>query len=134
MFGQKTKMPEHLQHGLIAIVDDDEYARAGLEALFASLGQNTAVFASAEEYLASDERHGTSCLILDVHLPGMSGPDLLAHLIAAARCPPIVFVTALFEEHVQKRVTEAGALGYLTKPFSEKALLSCIEKAYAAIA
>jgi FixJ family two-component response regulator len=83
-------------------------------------------FASAEDYLASNTTESTACLILDVHLPGMNGPELQARLLAGAHCPPTVFVTGRFEEHVRKRVTEAGALGYLIKPCDVKALLHCI--------
>jgi CheY-like chemotaxis protein len=116
------------ENELIAIVDDDECARSGLSTLLESLGYRTATFASAEEFLASDMRADTVGLILDVHLPGMSGPDLQAALIAETRCPPTVFVTGRFEEQVRQRVTEAGALDYLMKPCSEKALLDCIGK------
>jgi CheY-like chemotaxis protein len=126
--GKADNDPQHLHNELVAIVDDDEYARSGLSALIKSLGHRTAMFASAEEYLASDMSESPACLILDVHLPGMSGPDLQGHLITDAHYPPIVFVTGRFEEHVRKRVTEAGALGYLTKPCYEKALLNCIGK------
>lgn len=115
-----------LQNELIAIVDDDEYARRGLETLIESLGHRAATFASAEEYLASDIKKSTSCLILDVHLPGMSGPDLQAHLITEGRCPPAIFVTGRSEEHVRQRVMQAGALGYFIKLCDEHALLSCI--------
>jgi CheY-like chemotaxis protein len=119
--------PKRLYDKMIAIVDDDEYARLGLAAFIESLGYNAATFASAEEYLASDlSIDNTVCLILDVHLPGMSGPCLQAQLIADARCPPTVFVTGRFEEHVQKQVIAAGALGYLTKPCNEKTLQHCI--------
>lgn len=114
------------QNELITIVDDDEYARAGLRALIESLGHRAATFASAEDYLASDVRESASCLILDVHLLGMSGPDLQAHLIAQGRCPPTIFVTGRFEEHVRKRVMQAGALGYFIKLCNEYALLNCI--------
>jgi CheY-like chemotaxis protein len=114
------------QNGLITIVDDDECARAGLRDLIESLEYRAATFASAEEYLASDIRESTALLILDVHLLGLSGPDLQAHLIADRCCPPTVFVTGRFEEQVRKRVTEAGALGYLIKPWNETALLNCI--------
>lgn len=113
---------------LIAIVDDDQYARSGLGFLIESLGCREITFVSAEDYLASDMRENNACLILDVHLPGMSGPDLQAYLIAEGRCPPLIFVTGRFEEDVRKRVIEAGALGYLTKPCNE-ALLHCIGKA-----
>lgn len=128
---QRSGDPTHFQGELIAIVDDDGYARAGLRALIESLGHRAATFASAEDYLASGASQSAACLILDVHLPGMSGPDLQAHLIAARRYPPIIFATGRFEEHVRKRVIEAGALGYLTKPWSETALLDCIGKVFA---
>lgn len=123
---QTDDAPESLRNELISIVDDDEYARAGLRTLVESLGHRTAAFASAEEYLASDIRENTSYLILDVHLPGMSGPDLQAHLITEGRCPPTIFVTGHFEEQVRKRAIEAGALGYFIKPCSEHALFNCI--------
>jgi FixJ family two-component response regulator len=115
-----------LQIELIVIIDDDEYARTGLRTLIESWGHKAAAFASAEEYLASNIREITSCLILDVHLLGMSGPDLQARLIANGYCPPTVFVTGRFDEQTQKRVTEAGALGYLLKPCNDTSLLDCI--------
>lgn len=123
--------PQCRQNKLVAIVDDDGYARAGLCALIESLGYGAATFASAEDYLKSGTRENTACLILDVHLPGISGPDLQAHLIAAGHCPPTVFATGRFEEHVRKRVIEAGAVGYLAKPCSEKVLLDCIGRVFA---
>lgn len=123
---QANNDPKDLQNELVAIVDDDEYARAGLRALIESLGYRAATFAAAEEYLASHMRESAACLILDVHLPGMSGPDLQAHLITEGRCPPTIFVTGRFEEHVRKRVVEAGALGYFIKLCNEHALLNCI--------
>ena len=117
---------KHPENSLIAIVDDDECVRSGLSALIESLGYRVEAFASAEDYLASNVTERTACLILDVHLPGVSGPDLQAHLLAGARCPPTVFVTGRFEEHVRNRVTAAGALGYLIKPCDEAAVLDCI--------
>lgn len=114
------------QNELIAIVDDDEYAREGLRTLIESLRHRAATFASAEEYLASDVKESPSCLILDVHLPGMSGPDLQAHLITEGRCPPTIFVTGRFEEPVRTRVMQARALGYFIKLCDEHALLNCI--------
>jgi FixJ family two-component response regulator len=120
--------PGRVQKELIAIVDDDEYARLGLRALIEALGRRAAEFVTAEEYLASNVRESAACLILDVHLPGMSGPDLQAHLVAEAHCPPTVFVTGRFEEDVRKRVIAAGALGYLIKPCSDAALLNCLGK------
>jgi CheY-like chemotaxis protein len=113
----------------IAIVDDDQWAREGFNALIASLGHSAATFISAEEYLASEFKLYAACLIVDVHLPGMSGPDLQAHLVAEGCTVPIVFVTALFDERVRERVIEAGALGYLVKPCDESALISCLVQA-----
>lgn len=126
--------PRYLPNDLITIVDDDECARSGLMTLVESLGYRVAAFASAEDYLASDMRERTACLISDVYMPGMNGPDLQAHLVAEGRCPPIVFVTGRFEEHVRQRVTAAGALGYLTKPCNQGALLDCIGKVHHAAA
>src|ERR1700739_600063 len=114
---------------LIASVDDDQGARDGLSALFDSLGYRSAVFASAEEYLSSKLKADTGCLILDVHLPGMSGPDLQSLLVVDGNCTPIVFVTGRFEQNIRSRVIAAGALDYLIKPFIEKAVVDCIEKA-----
>ena len=125
--GNTGRDARHRKNELIAIVDDDEYALSGLEDLIESAGYKAATFVSAEDYVAADLIERTVCLILDVHLPGMSGPDLQAHLIAEGRCPPIIFLTGRFEEQVRKRVIEAGALGYLTKPGNE-ALLNCIGK------
>src|ERR1700758_3066625 len=96
--GKPGNDPKRVQSELIAIVDDDECARSGLRALIESFGYRVAAFASAEEYLASDMRESTA-LILDVYMPGMSGPDLQAHLIAGGRCPPTIFATGRFEEH-----------------------------------
>jgi FixJ family two-component response regulator len=124
--GQTNSDPRRLQNELVAIVDDDEYARAGLRALIESLGYRAATFATAEEYLTSHMTESTACLILDVHLPGMSGPDLQAHLITEGRSPPTIFVTGRFEENVRKRVVAAGALGYFIKLSNEHALLNCI--------
>ena len=126
--GNADNGPKRLQDALIAVIDDDEYARSGLSILIEALGYRAATFASAEDYLASHMSERAACLVLDVHLLGMSGPDLQARLVADACCPPIVFVTGRFEEHVRKRVTELGALGYLTKSGNDKALLDCIEK------
>ena len=122
---------ERLENKLIAIVDDDKYARSGLSVLIESLGYRPATFASAEDFLAASMREDTACLILDVHMPGMSGPDLQAHLIAEGRCPPTVFITGHFDEHVRRRVIKAGAISYLTKLGSADAIADSIGKAFA---
>ncbi len=114
---------------VIVLVDDDEGIREGLQALLHALDYSSAAFELAEQFLSSKLRADTGCLILDVHLPGMSGPELQSLLIKAENCPPIVFITAGVEQDVRSRVIAAGALDYLIKPFTAKALINCIEKA-----
>ena len=121
-----------LDNELIAIIDDDQSTHDGLNALFESLGYRSAVFSSAEEYLSSELKADTRCLILDVHLLGMSGPDLQLHLIAGGNCTPIVFMTGRFEQNVRNRVIAAGAIDYLIKPIFEKSIIDCVEKALGA--
>lgn len=130
--GKTGNDPKRFQHKQIVVVDDDECARSALSMLIESRGYRAATFASAEQYLASNMRDSTAYLILDVHLLGMSGPDLHAHLIAAGCCPPTIFVTGRCEEQVRKRVIEAGALAYLNKPCSEKTLFDCFDEALCA--
>lgn len=120
---------QHAQEALIAIVDDDPWACEGMNSFVESLGYRGAMFMSAEQYLGSSLKQRTGCLILDVHLCGMSGPDLQARLLADGYRTPVIFVTALFEERVRVRVIEAGALGYLTKPCDETVLTNCLERA-----
>lgn len=117
------------RNALIAIVDDDPWAGEGMNSFVVSLGYLGVTFVSAEAYLKSKLKERIQCLILDVHLGGMSGPELQARLLADGYCTPIIFVTAKFEEHVRDRVMEAGALGYLTKPCDETTLLNCLEQA-----
>lgn len=120
---------KHARNALVAIVDDDQWAREGMNSFVASLGYFGATFMSAEDYLGSNLRQRTGCLILDVHLCGMSGPDLQVRLLADGDCTPIIFVSAHFEGHVCDRVMQAGAFGYLTKPCDERALINCLERA-----
>jgi FixJ family two-component response regulator len=114
---------------LVAIVDDDLHARDGLNEFVQSLGYKSAAFTSAEDYLNSTLNGDTACLILDVNLPGMSGPDLQARLAEDGCCTPIIFWTGRFDEAVRSRVLSAGALAYLAKPGDEKELSDCIKTA-----
>ena len=114
---------------LISIVDDDEPTRDATEALIRSLGYSVATFASAEEYLRSDCAESSSCLITDLQMPGMSGADLQDRLIADGCHMPIIFMTAFSEEKTRARVLEAGALGFLSKPFSDESLIRWLDKA-----
>lgn len=87
------------------------------------------VFASGEEFLLSGRLHDTSCLVLDVHMPGMNGLELQSHLAGAGYRIPIIFVTAYSDERTRALALEAGAVAFLYKPFSEEALLNGIHSA-----
>lgn len=114
---------------LISIIDDDESVREGMQRLVCSLGYATATFASAEEYLREGRWGDTSCLITDVKMPGMSGVEMQNRLIAEGNSTPVIFVTAFPDEKIRERALEAGAFGFLSKPFNENCLIACLEKA-----
>jgi FixJ family two-component response regulator len=117
------------QNPLISIIDDDEAVRAATENLVRSLGFGASTFASAEEFLQSDWVGETSCLITDVNMPGMTGVELQSYLLSQGRDLPIIFITAFPEERIRLRVHEAGAVGFLSKPFDGGAMVQCIDKA-----
>lgn len=112
---------------LIAVVDDDESIRESLPDLLREFGFAVRTFASAEEYLASDCVGETRCLILDIAMPGMSGPDLHRELKVRRHEFPVVFITAQTDEAVRRRMLEQGAAACVFKPFSDTALLAAIE-------
>ncbi len=114
---------------LVSIVDDDESVRESLPDLLRVLGFAAQAFSSAEEFLASGYVDQTRCLLLDVALPGMSGPDLQGELKLRGQQIPIVFITAQTDEAIRSRVLEQGAVGCLLKPFSDIALLDAINTA-----
>jgi FixJ family two-component response regulator len=114
---------------VISIIDDDELVRDAVKSLVRSMGYAAADHASAEDYLRSNEHGKSSCLITDIQMPGMSGADLQTQLIAEGDFTPIIFMTAFDNEKIRARVLEAGAFGYLKKPFDEKVLVRCLEKA-----
>jgi len=103
--------------------------REAIQSLLRSVGFRTQMFASAEQFLQSDEIEATACLILDVRMPGMSGLELQRRLKATQCRIPIVFVTAHGDEEARARALQAGAVEFLLKPFSEEALLNAIEAA-----
>lgn len=114
---------------MISIVDDDESARDGTKCLIRSLGHEAVTFSSAEEFLNSGRVKGTTCLIVDVQMPGLSGPELQDRLISDGYRTPVIFITAYPKEWVRERVLNAGAIGYLSKPFNEDCLIECLDKA-----
>jgi FixJ family two-component response regulator len=114
---------------LISVVDDDESVRESLPDLLREFGFVAQAFSSAEEFLASDCLGQTKCLVLDVTMPGMSGPDLQQELTRRREEIPIVFITAHRDENVRPRLLERGAVECLFKPFSETALLDALNAA-----
>ena len=114
---------------LVSIVDDDESVRESLPDLLRELGFSVQAFSSAEEFLASDCVGQTSCLILDIAMPGMSGPDLQRELTRRGQDIPIVFITAHADENVARRTIEQWAVACLFKPFSDTALLDAVNAA-----
>jgi len=114
---------------LITVVDDDESVRESLPDLLKEFGFEARTFSSAEEFLASDLVDETKCLVLDVAMPGMSGPDLQQELTRRRQEIPIVFITAHRDERVRPRLLEQGAVECLFKPFSETDLLEALNAA-----
>ena len=118
-----------VQPSLVSVVDDDESVRESLPDLLRELGFEAQAFPSAEEFLASDSLGQTRCLILDVAMPGMSGPELQRELKRRRQEIPIVFITAHGGETVRPRLLEQGAVECLFKPFSDTALLEALNAA-----
>jgi FixJ family two-component response regulator len=114
---------------LISVVDDDDSVRESLQGLLQSMGYGVATFCSAREFLDSDNLDRTDCLILDVRMPGMRGPELQRELVRRGSGIPIVFITAHGDEDVRLHVLAEGAVDCLLKPFSEDALLTAIRAA-----
>ncbi len=114
---------------VLSLVDDDASVRRATGRLIKSFGFTVEVFASGEEFLCFGSLRITSCLVLDVQMPGMNGLQLQSHLAAAAYHIPIVFITAYADEEIRAQALEAGAVAFLTKPFGEEALLKGIRSA-----
>ena len=114
---------------LVSVVDDDESVRESLPDLVGEFGFTARAFSSAEEFLASDCVDQTRCLILDVAMPGMSGPELQGELKLRRREIPVIFITASPDKTVRTRLLEQGAVECLLKPFSDRALLDAVNSA-----
>ena len=113
----------------VSVVDDDESVRESLPDLLRTFGFAVRAFSSAEEFLSSELVGRTDCLILDVAMPGMSGPELQRELTRRRQEIPIVFITAHGGETVRPRLLEQGAVECLFKPFSDTALLEALRTA-----
>lgn len=115
---------------LVSVVDDDESVRESLPDFLRSFGHEVLPFASADEFLQhTEDLDRTGCLILDVAMPGMSGPELQLELARRDCSIPIVFITAFSDGAIKRRVLTRGAVACLTKPFSECALLDAVTAA-----
>ena len=114
---------------LISVVDDDESVRESLPDLLKEFGFDAQAFSSAEEFLASQTVAQTSCLVLDVAMPGMTGPDLQRELKVREQSIPMVFITAQRDELVRPRLMALGAVHCLFKPFEPRDLLDALHTA-----
>lgn len=114
---------------LVSVVDDNDSVRESLPDLLQQSGFDVQAFGSAEAFLASGAASETRCLILDVGLPGMSGPDLQQELIRRGQRIPIIFITAQGDASLRPRLLARGAVACLFKPFSDTALLDALDAA-----
>jgi FixJ family two-component response regulator len=104
---------------VISIVDDDQFVRDSVKRLMKSVGYVAAAYPTAGDFLKSPQLEETSCLIADVHMPGMTGVELYENLIKAGRTIPTILITAYPDDRVRTRALDKGILAYLVKPFSE---------------
>src|ERR1700733_8290122 len=118
-----------VERPLVSVVDDDESVRESLPDLLGEFGFAARAFSSAEEFLASGCIPQTKCLILDIAMPGMTGPDLQRELKIRGQEIPIIFITASTDKSVRPQLLEQGAVECLFKPFSDTALLEALNAA-----
>ena len=128
--GQRLRQSEKTNvartKSLISVVDDDRSMSRMLYRVITAAGLDVVSFASAEEFLDSGALGDSACLILDMHLPGMSGIELQQHLNASGLEIPIIFISAQADEAAKRQVLEAGAAGFFNKPFSIESLLATV--------
>ena len=117
------------QRSVIAVVDDDESVREAVTGLLKSFGYRAVAFERAEAFLSSEVLSDTACLIADVQMPGMTGPDLHRRLVAAGEPIPTILITAYPDQAVRTRALQNGVRCYLAKPFRDEELLGCIRSA-----
>src|SRR6266536_1990884 len=113
----------------IVIIDDDDSVRRARRRLLRSVGMDVEAFATAEDFLQANAPLVAACLVLDVHLPGLSGLELQQQLKTAGRSIPIVFITAYEDEQTCALALREGAIAFLQKPFEEQGLLDALARA-----
>jgi FixJ family two-component response regulator len=114
---------------LVCVVDDDQSVRRGLGRLFKSAGYAAETFASAEDYLAREIFEGPICLVLDVRMPGLNGPDLQEVLESRGACEQIVFITGHSDVPTCTKAMKNGAVDFLLKPFDDGELIEAVMRA-----
>ena len=119
-------MPTNLE---IAVIDDDESFRIALVESLSSLGYGSSGYASAEDYLRATGDRLFNCIVTDIHMPGMSGLDLMKCLAARGSTTPVVLITARSDSNLEAKAAAAGAACVLRKPFEINDLIKCIEEA-----
>jgi CheY-like chemotaxis protein len=118
--------PKLTTTAVIAIVDDDRSVREALTSFVRSLGYRSMAFKCAEDLLKSRRRRNVSCMIADVQMPGMTGLELYRHLVTSGQTIPTILITAYPDDNTRVRALGGGVLCYLSKPFGENELLTCI--------
>lgn len=121
--------PRKLNNHIVYIIDDDQAVRDSVRMLIESDGLQASTFASAEAFLDNFPPGPRGCLILDIHMPGMNGVEMLEHLHARGIFVPVIIITAYKEEQLIKRALQAGAYAVVMKPFRDDELLRLIEQA-----
>jgi len=114
---------------LVAVVEDDRFFRDSMRRLMKSRGYRVEAFPSAADFLASPYLSQAACLIADVHMPAMTGPELYRHLIASGYQIPTILMTAYDDDQIRARALKDGVVCYLPKPVDEKRLLACLHAA-----
>jgi FixJ family two-component response regulator len=113
----------------ISVIDDDESMRLAVAGLVRLLGFHAETYASAEDFLQSGASGRTSCIITDIHMPGLSGIELKRKLDAHHNSAPVIMITGRSETHLHEEALQCGAVCLLNKPFDEETLLSCLKRA-----
>lgn len=113
---------------LVSIIDDDEALCLSLADLLRSVGYRVEQYGSAEAFLASSDLLGPECIIADIHMPGMSGLELLRKLRGQGITTPVILITALPDKHLDAEAISLGAQRLLRKPFETSSLLECVER------
>jgi FixJ family two-component response regulator len=113
----------------ISIIDDDESTRLALAGLMRSFGLAAKIYASAEDFLRCGAAEPSSCIITDIHMPGLSGIELKQWLDDHANMAPVIMITARSEPHLHAQALACGAVGLLRKPFDAATLLACLKRA-----